>query len=595
MNKNIILLAMLFTASAIFISCDRNNDDPTPEIVLTSPDEVRNQTVYADQQPTTSGINFTTTGTWTATVSEQNTATAHTETVRSTVDWVTLSDTGGGAGSHTLTITLGTNYDGVNRTAVITIRSGGREIVITITQRGVDANNNVPVNPDNPYANLTQSQIVELLNNSLFAPAVRVKTEGGDLDKVYFLEINQVQMRKLSIRYEHDGTMMDFSFIDGLAEYRYQSGLCCCHRTDSWTEGVRSKTRETLPNNFWNNAEYYNNDIRDIFEFSEYVWTSSGRTLTGTRTTEWSANERVTRTLTVAMSENNQITRIDGLINAVEFGNEYSEEFAAVVSHDNINPTFPEGFNREDFGEEGAGNSAATIVATNVIGNTAGVVNVRAGIWDWENDWEDFVIFAQSPFQNNGFTLELTSPPNRMFRLLRNELPTGLTLSDNAARVAYAFFMGFDSAGNMVNNAFYLANFDTNSNRNLNNSCWWYYWVMGGELDLNNIQNNVAEWIYSDRNVTIRGEVRDDDNWRVIRIYNYHIDLNRGWNVVYINTTAEVVYYDGDNVVTIRNTLTSQKPSDVNLSWRVRPAWYYVTDTRSATNAGRQGLFLRGR
>ena len=38
MNKNIILLAMLFAASAIFISCDRNNDDPTPEIVLTSPD-----------------------------------------------------------------------------------------------------------------------------------------------------------------------------------------------------------------------------------------------------------------------------------------------------------------------------------------------------------------------------------------------------------------------------------------------------------------------------------------------------------------------------------------------------------------------------
>ena len=143
MNKNIFLLALLFTASAIFISCDRNDDDdprngdddPTPEIVLTSPDEV---TVYADQTTATSAVNFNARGAWTATVSYPPTTAT---TVRSTTPtWITIDRSSGNAGTHIINITFTEiNFSDEDRIAIITIRSGGTEIVITITQRGVDA------------------------------------------------------------------------------------------------------------------------------------------------------------------------------------------------------------------------------------------------------------------------------------------------------------------------------------------------------------------------------------------------------------------------------------------------------------------------
>ena len=141
MKKNIILLALLFTASAIFISCDRNDDDPTPQIVLTSPDAVR---VYADQTTATNAVNFNATGAWTATVSYPPTTTA---SVRSTTPtWITIDRSSGNAGSNQIINITFTeiNFSGEDRIAIITIRSGDTEIVITVTQRGVDANNNIP-------------------------------------------------------------------------------------------------------------------------------------------------------------------------------------------------------------------------------------------------------------------------------------------------------------------------------------------------------------------------------------------------------------------------------------------------------------------
>jgi hypothetical protein len=288
------------------------------------------------------------------------------------------------------------------------------------------------------------------------------------------------------------------------------------------------------------------------------------------------------------MNENDQITRIDGLINSIEGGNEYSEEFFATVSHTNIIPTFPAGFNREDFREEGVytPDPCKVISATNVIGNTAEIWSVKAGAGGMEYDGGGGTgfqeVLAEVPFQNNGFTLHLRTPPNRVLIPLSGEIPTGVTLSDNAVRTAETIFDAYNSAGDDIAR-FAFADFNWNEPPNVRN------------------EENQAFWLYADRSVTMRGEVRGYDEWgstEYIDISNFNVDLQRGWNVVYRRTTRTTT----GNVRTQTTTFTHQRPVGVNLSWRIGQWGMDIPTpgepepgTRSATNAGRQSLFLRGR
>jgi len=408
MNKKIILLAMLFTASAIFISCDRNDDDPTPGIVLTSPETVR---VYADQTTATNAVNFNATGAWTATVSYPPTTTA---TVRSTAPtWITIDRSSGNAGSnHIINITFTEiNFSGEDRIAIITIRSGDTEIVITITQRGVDADNNIPVNPDNPYANLTQSQIVALLIASNVkknaAPEVKILAEGTGFNSI---QINRNQQRMLGKYQDMNGEILIFEYVEGFTNYIFSDG--------------GEKIRETLEDNFWENFAVFWRNGRE--HFHEYTWTVSGRTFTGTDNND--------DKLIITLDENEMFVSVQ-----VKW-REYVRTFT--ITYGNVNPTFPEGFNRGDFREEGAVNPAV-VVATNVIGNTAGVVEVRAIVeWDYKEIGVTETV-AQSAFVGNGFSLSLPTLSNNMPHPLPNEFPfiacqhiQHITISDNAARMS---------------------------------------------------------------------------------------------------------------------------------------------------------------
>ena len=561
MNKKIILLAMLFTASAIFISCDRNNDTE-PEIVLTSPEAVRNQTVYADQT-TTSAVSFNATGTWTATVSAPPTTTAHTETVRSTVDWVTLSANSGVAGDHTLTIMLGTNFEGVNRTAIITIRSGDTEIVITITQRGTDAGGKIPQCPEkNPYAGLTQSQIIEMLNNSLFAPVVKFEIISlSDYYTRYRVEVNRNQRKMLFISLRQNGGTWGFDYIEDLTWYYYEY----CYLGSF-------AMRSSLPNDFWDkNEEYWLNefgfrDVRFWLAFDIFYWTVSGRTFTGT-----ASYDGEVITTTVKLNESNQIISI-----VVDGGN--FEIQSINIAHDNVNPTFPAGFNRGNFREGGIPepDPVSFIQATNVIGNTAGVTAVIAGAGVIMHDgghMEFQEVLAEVPFLNNGFTLQLSSSPTILYPLI-DEFPfptnlTDVTISDNAARWSFAEFWGFNSAGNRIGR-FEYSNDEGWDNPTLLNS---------------------AVWFYVDKDVTITGEFSETRYWDSggshTDIVTYNLNLRRGWNIVYFRNTRTRVGY----VHTYTHTLTSQRPADANLSWRFWQS--FDSYTRSATSVERQSLFLR--
>lgn len=89
--------------------------------------QLLNQTLESDAL-TASGITFTATEAWSATVHE----------VRSEASWLTISPDHGEAGTYTLTIKLEANDTGANRSAEIVIACGDSTLKITITQKAAE-------------------------------------------------------------------------------------------------------------------------------------------------------------------------------------------------------------------------------------------------------------------------------------------------------------------------------------------------------------------------------------------------------------------------------------------------------------------------
>ncbi len=123
------LFLCLFTAACLF-SC--SNDDEDVFIQLTGNTET-SQVIYADETSKPDGIKFTATAPWTATVIDA------TSTRSSEVDWLSLNMYSGGAGEHTLTMTLLPNQTGEDRKAVIEITCSSTTIRIQVEQKGTTA------------------------------------------------------------------------------------------------------------------------------------------------------------------------------------------------------------------------------------------------------------------------------------------------------------------------------------------------------------------------------------------------------------------------------------------------------------------------
>ena len=144
MKKITYLLALLFTASTLFISC---NDDDNANITVADRDTL-NQTVYADQNRGENTVRFTTTAAWISSIAE----------TRNTANWVSITPSSGNAGTHNITLNLQPNETGEDRSAIITITSDNASIEIRITQQGINAPIAVTgvtlagCNPDTPLA-----------------------------------------------------------------------------------------------------------------------------------------------------------------------------------------------------------------------------------------------------------------------------------------------------------------------------------------------------------------------------------------------------------------------------------------------------------
>ena len=137
------LAAMALAVAMTLTACDK--DKPAPERGVTVTGGQQTQTVFADKNNGTSEVKFETTGAWTSSITEGVPTRAEADT-RATAVWVSISPSSGTkAGDYTIDITLDDNYTGADRTATITITSGGDSITITVTQKAVTESGEKPV------------------------------------------------------------------------------------------------------------------------------------------------------------------------------------------------------------------------------------------------------------------------------------------------------------------------------------------------------------------------------------------------------------------------------------------------------------------
>ena len=136
-KKSVWRLCLSLIALGI-TSCSK--DDAQKNLVLTGGTQTA-QTVYADQTTGTGGIRFTAATEWTATVTDAT----GTKAGGSNAEWLTLSAYSGGAGDHTLTLTLTENRTGKDRKAKIEIVCGGDVITVTVEQKGTTEAGGTPV------------------------------------------------------------------------------------------------------------------------------------------------------------------------------------------------------------------------------------------------------------------------------------------------------------------------------------------------------------------------------------------------------------------------------------------------------------------
>lgn len=126
------LFLSLFAVCCAFTACSDGEGNDPKEIVLDEGTQT-SQTIYADETANKGeGIKFTTTGPWTAEVTEVTTRAAG-----SNVEWLKLNQySGDKAGDYTLTLTLTENLTGADRKATIKIICGSTTITITVEQKG---------------------------------------------------------------------------------------------------------------------------------------------------------------------------------------------------------------------------------------------------------------------------------------------------------------------------------------------------------------------------------------------------------------------------------------------------------------------------
>ena len=212
-------------------------------------------------------------------------------------------------------------------------------LVLTIGFSACNKENN-PID-ENPYAGLSQSEIVSLLDKSLFksmnATEVRMistvrnilSTSGGSVtyrNDVALIEFNRNQKKSLNLSRDYEDKIRTFFYNENQTGFFYNS-------ESETSEPVQS--RSTLVEYFW--------DIPIILTenngYEEFTWNVEGRVFTGVN-----IREKDTVTFIIKLNENEQFI-------STEYTSDYSRDTGVFETffYENINPKFPEGFDKDDF------------------------------------------------------------------------------------------------------------------------------------------------------------------------------------------------------------------------------------------------------
>jgi hypothetical protein len=192
---------------------------------------------------------------------------------------------------------------------------------------------------ENPYAGLSQSEIVSLLDESLFkslnAKEVRritivrnvlPESEGTYRNDVGLIEFNRNQKKSIILTRDYKDIIRWFSYHEGLTEFLFFF--------DSETSEI-VQIRTPLGEYIWNIP--YRIAISNGYD--EYTWSVEGRVFTGVN-----IRERDTLILIVKLNENEQFV-------SEEYTNDSASDTGIFHTffYENINPVFPEGFDKDDF------------------------------------------------------------------------------------------------------------------------------------------------------------------------------------------------------------------------------------------------------
>jgi len=200
-------------------------------------------------------------------------------------------------------------------------------------------------------------------------------------------------------------------------------------------------------------------------------------------------------------------------------------------------------------GGGGGDTNGLTITATGVKNSSGAIKTVRAYAW-WETDVDDGVdIIAEAPYQNNGFSLKLPATLANKYLWELGGLEYIFNVSDKNAKMLF---------------------FDEIYGCDIDNDEIGDFWCTSDWSNGEDYAVHYTSWIYVDRNVTIKGELKDSyyDDYELIEyesIQKLDLNLNKGWNVVYDSYTG--IYDDPLRKYTETYSLTTQKPSGVNYQW----------------------------
>ncbi|MDR1201949.1 MAG: hypothetical protein LBL58_10030 [Tannerellaceae bacterium] len=173
--------------------------------------------------------------------------------------------------------------------------------------------------------------------------------------------------------------------------------------------------------------------------------------------------------------------------------------------------------------------NVSTIKATNVINSSNRITTVIVPI-PYYSDYSYYDVIAQAPYKNKGFELKLptTLSSKYLYPIERDHWDGDITISDENAKIWYLEeFVALDEDENYI-----------------------------GHLYLGDEEYDIVEWVYVDRNVTLKGVLENEYDY-----IKYDLEFKKGWNLAYWKYTG---IFNGNGEA---GTYTSKKPSGANYQW----------------------------